>query len=154
MRSCKTNARNINLTDVIHQIGKRIIDVCEIFAVSVHVLPKQSNFLKSLARQITNFGNNILRTAAALLAACKRNDAIRAKFITAVHNVNPSAHAFPLLRQVLDNVSFFGPYFDYHLFAEQRFLDQMRQTMNIMSTKNHIYEPVLLQNTVNDTFFL
>ncbi|MNJ57434.1 hypothetical protein D3C77_530230 [compost metagenome] len=98
MRGSETNTRNVDLADIIHQIGKRVIHVREILAVCVDVLSQQRNFLEALPCQVANLGNDILWKAAALLAAGKRYDAIGAKFVAAVHNVNPSAHAFPLLR--------------------------------------------------------
>lgn len=91
----KPDARNIDFADIVHQVGEAVADIGEILAISVYVLPEQRNFLKALAGQIAHFGDDVLRTAAAFLAAGHRHDAVRAELIASVHDVDPCAQSFP-----------------------------------------------------------
>ncbi|MNN06920.1 hypothetical protein D3C81_1197280 [compost metagenome] len=154
MRCHKPDARNIDLADIVHQMGKCIVNVGKVLAIRIDILPEQRHLFIALARQFSHLCNDVLRTTAALLAAGKRHDTICTELVASVHDVHPRPHAFPFLRQVLDDVAFLGPDFDHHLFAEQCLLYQMRQTVNIMRAKDQIHEPVFLKDALDHAFFL
>src|SRR5690606_20839116 len=101
-----------------------IVDIFEVFPVRIHVLSEQRNLLIALTSKLSHFRDHVFRTTTAFLPSCIWNDAISTELITTVHDVYPSFEASALLRKVLDDVAFFGPYFDDHLFREHRFSEQ------------------------------
>jgi hypothetical protein len=117
-------------------------------------LTEQSDLLIALPRQLAHFGNDVLGSAAPLFAASIRHDTISAKFVAAVHNVDPCPKPFPFLGHVLDNVAFLGPYLDYKLLAKISGLQQLRQSVNIMRAKDHIDERMFLQYPPDDRLLL
>lgn len=127
MRSHEADAWNVDLAHIVHEVPECIIQIRKILAVCIHILPQQSHFLKALTGQLPNLGDDILRTAAALLAPRKRYDAVGTELITAVHDIHPGTHPLPFLRQVLYDVAFLGPDFNYKLLAVNRFLNKLRQ---------------------------
>src|SRR5690606_7492963 len=95
-----------------------IVYILEVLTIRIDVLSKQRYLLIALTCQLTHFCNDILWTATTLLASCVWHDTIRTELVTAVHNVDPSAHSVTLLRHIFNNVAFLGPYLNNELLAE------------------------------------
>ncbi|OAH60307.1 hypothetical protein AYJ66_17570 [Dietzia cinnamea] len=139
MAGCKTDARDIDFADFIHQVTQTIFHISQVFSIRVYILAKKGNFLVALCRKLADFLDDIFRTAASFFSSGIRNHAVCAELVAAVHNVYPCLNiAFAHFRKVFNYVPFLRPYFYDHFFGHVCFLEDMWQAMDIMGTKNHI----------------
>src|SRR5690625_5288780 len=104
---------------------------------------------------MTNFLNNIVRSAASFLTACHWNNAVRAEFITAVHNINPCFDfAMAYFGKIFNNISLFRPNLNNFRFTKHGLFNQLRESMNIMRSENQIHMLMLLHNSIYNELFL
>ena len=90
---------------------------CKIIAVRVYILTKQSDFLISIFHKLFTFFNNRLWLSAPLSASYIWHNAICAKVVATIHNINPSIwHGCPCIFNVFRYLRFFVHWHRYCFF--------------------------------------
>ena len=137
------------------QIGKIAI-LPRILSVRIHVLTKQGNIPIALGYQRPHLGDDLVSPSASLPSANVRNDAVRAKIVTAVHDRHPRAkaafsmHGNPLGNEVFRLVRTQDPLSPSELFAQKfgESVDRRRaeQNIHVRIFEFDIVDPMLLHH--------
>ena len=142
MRSHEADAMFARILCKILEQFCKAVPVRPVVAVGIDVLTEQRHLFVSVRERLFKFGKDILTGAAALPAANERHDAVGAKIVAAVHDVDPSVGAArAIVRHILDDRGArIVIYLDVFGMRSERVGNKVAYLFDVARAEHYVYE--------------